>query len=390
MNESPAEMLRRRWLAAAVVVCGVLSNLASSVEELGGDAPEQGADTVAQVVQVPLTPEVVVPMLLMGTYAPYETAGYAVTSLNTTTGAFRDLAEKTCAGGVAYAQNKKTGLALFACQTGATYSLNSGTLELRLVVKIPTGAIYLPTLACTDDGTCFIGRGNYSRPGQPSTAALVVLSGNGSVLETMALPDRGENRVPLKMRVIRNDSGKEKLVVVTQGYSHDDIGVHTLDVETRKWQSLCSIKAEQVSVGIGKDVVLTLRRGLSADEPDALVVDASTCAIKGSPRIPIDEMGIPIARFAVQTDEAIYLGGGSERTQDVGPFGVWKFDATTYQNTGHLQTPDYVFAGTYAKSTGKLWVATRGSLIFEIDTNTMTKVREFSKPLFGGDMFYVE
>ncbi len=357
----------------------------------GTDSPQQVVVQQGSVQQAEVSPLAakVVPTLLQGTYAGYETAGYAITSLSQATGAFKDLAEKTCSGAVSYAQNKKSGLVETYCVNGATYRLNTATLEVLPGAAIPKGKPFLPSLACADDGTCFFGRGNYNYPNLPSSAAMYVVGASGALEDTIQFPDFANNRLPVKMGVVRH-AGVEKLVAVSQGYDHDDIGVHVFDVSARKWESLCSLKAAQVSVNIGADVVLTLRRGLSATESDAIVVDVHTCAIKATLRIPVEEKGIPIARFAVQADDAIYLGGGSERTEGAGPFGVWKFDATTHQNTGYLQTASYVFAGTYAKSTRKLWVATSGNMILEVDPVTMTKAREFAKPLFGGDMFYAE
>ena len=392
-NEDLASLGRWRILGLAFIVALGLGTIVGSgggeYEPSSAVAPVEIVYVVPEEVLAPPAP--VVPMLLQGTYAPFEIAGYALTSLSVTTGTFTDLAALPCWGGVSYALNKKTGLVEIYCPNGTTYRLNTATLQLQPGAAIPKGTPFFTSAASAEDGTSFFGYGNYNFHWLPSNATLHVVRADGAAERTIPFPDYRDNRVPIKMKVVRTQAGVEKLIAVTQGYNWDDVAIHRFDVLTRRFEGACTLRATKVSVDIGQQfVVLTLRRGVSQNEQDALVIDSQTCATRASLRIPIDEMGIPIARFAVQTDEAIYLGGGSDRTPFAGPYGVWKFDAQTYQNTSHLPTTSYVFAGAYSKSMRRLWVATQGNMILEIDPSTMTKVGEFSKPLFGGDMFFVE
>ena len=363
----------------------------------GGGAEPQApqaviAPTILQQPQTTITKARVVPTLLHGAYAEFEVAGNPLRSFQLTAGAFTDIAEKTCSGGTSYAQNKQTGLLEIYCLNGSTFRYNTETRVLAPGAAIPKSKPYLPSSACADDGTCFFGDGYYLTAHFPSVARVHMVDVYGNFIDTREFPDENQMRVPRKMGVVRLSNGRETLVAVSVGFVSNDIAIHRFDVATKKFVgTACTIKAEQESIDIGqKYVVLTLRRGVTGNESDALVIDPETCTTMATPRIPVDTVGVPIAHFAVQSDDAIYLGGGSEWTTPAGPFGVWKFDIKSFQNTGFLPTTSHVFAGVFEKGRGKLWVATKGNEVLEVDAATMATTRIVSEPLYGGDMFLAE
>ncbi len=327
----------------------------------------------------------VVPMLLQGSYAPYEVGGYVLTSLSFETGAYTDLAERSCQGRVSFAQNKATGKTEIHCaESGSAFHLDTEKLELTPVVALPKSPSFAANVACADDGTCYYGLGNYNFAALPSNAALCVVGRDDRLIERLVFPDYVENAVPVKIGMIRDGAGKEKLIAVTETYA-GEVVIHRFDVATRRFEAYARFSIDQTAVAIGdSSIVLGVHRGIDSNAYDAIVVDPATLALKGTLRTSLVTPGIPSIRAIMISRDAIFLAGGYEFEG----YGVWRFDSQTFSRLATAIEPSLPFSGAYDSERKSLWVA-RETGIEELDEVSLEPRSVHPRTLPGGDMFLV-
>lgn len=378
--------MKSKTIAAMLIVMAAVA--------CGGDNPDSPAAGTPSPPPASTPPIVaasrVVPTLFVGTFAPYETAGYAVATMDIATGVVRDLSLRDCAGALSFATNPATRLVEIFCPAGALYRLNTETGALSSGPPIAPRETFRTAVACASDGVCAFARGGFGYPALGSDAEVVIVAPDGRIMRSIALPDREKNRVPVAMRVTRGVDG-EKFILLTRGVDFEDHAIHILDVAELWFESSCEITLDvgAADFAFGR-AYLGIRRSVSGTARDLVVLDAATCAEEGTITLPVTGVGYYFARSVAVSELGVVIAGGNAAVYPANPAnGVWTYDLTL-RSSGALSTAEAPFAVATAVRSRKIYAGIGGSTIAEISADGMTLDRVHAKALFGGVFFVAE